>query len=161
MTRATSIRVARPADADAIAALTKQLGYDVTAASVADKLSRMLARSDQQFFVAEHDGRPVGWVHTVIWEYLDADRFVVIGGLVVDAECRKQGIGRQLMARAEEWALSQGCSIVRLWSSAVRTEAHRFYERIGYVNIKTQYSFVKPLEGSGPDALRKFVPHVS
>ena len=89
----------------------------------------------------------------VITEYVEADAFVVIGGLVVDREYRKQGIGRRLLVRAEEWAAQHGCSVVRLTSNVKRIDAHAFYERVGYTNLKTQYSFAKSLGPAGPGAL--------
>jgi GNAT superfamily N-acetyltransferase len=152
------IRVARVSDASSIAALTVQLGYEVAAPSLEARLARILSRSDQQFLVAERDGLLVGWVHALIAEYVESDPFVVIGGLVVDRRHRRQGIGRLLMAEAEGWARTKGCSIVRLWSSVVRTDAHRFYEGLGYTKIKTQHSFLKAIEPAGRDALRRFVP---
>ena len=155
-----TIRAARLSDAGEIAQLTTQLGYDVTEAVAADRLSRLLRRDDQQFFVADVDGRTVGWVHVVFTEYVDAEAFVVIGGLVVDRNHRRLGIGRALMDRAEVWATERGCSMVRLSSSATRTAAHRFYEGLGYTNIKTQYSFVKALNPAAAARVRSFVPHV-
>ncbi len=157
---AVSVRIARGSDAHNIAELTAQLGYQVTASTVAARLSRILERPDQQFLVAELDGRALGWIHVAISEYVESGPFVVIGGLVVDGHHRRKGIGTLLMARAEEWARQQGCSIVRLWSSAVRTASHRFYEDLGYTNIKTQYSFMKSIDTTGQEALRKFVPRV-
>jgi GNAT superfamily N-acetyltransferase len=156
-----TIRSARPSDAETIAALTKQLGYNAEPSTVASRLSRLLARSDQQLLVADDGGRAIGWVHMVITEYVEADAFVVIGGLVVDREYRKQGIGRRLLAHAEEWAAQHGCSVVRLTSSVNRVEAHAFYERVGYTNLKTQHSFAKSLGPAGPGALRVFVPDVT
>ena len=79
-------RAAQLSDADAIATLTKQLGYHVEASSVADRLSRILARPDQQFLIADDNGRSVGWVHMVIVEGVESGAFVVIAGLVVDRE---------------------------------------------------------------------------
>ncbi len=154
------IRAARLSDAGEIAHLTTQLGYDLTEADAADRLSRLLLRDDQQFFVADVDGRAVGWVHVVFAEYVDAEAFVVIGGLVVDRNHRRLGIGRALMDRAEVWATERGCSMVRLTSSATRTAAHRFYESHGYRNIKTQYSFIKPLNATAAARVRSFVPRV-
>ena len=154
------IRPARQDDAADIARLTLQLGYDVEATGLAQRLSRVLASPDQAVLVADLDGAVVGWVHTMTWEYLEAEAFVVIGGLVVDASRRKGGIGRALMQAAEEWARARGHSVVRLWSSLTRTEAHRFYERIGYSNIKTQYSFVKALDGDDAKGFARFVPRV-
>lgn len=155
-----TIRGARVSDADVIAELTTQLGYDLTKEDAAYRLSRILLRDDQQFFVADVDNRAVGWVHVVFAEYVDAEAFVVIGGLVVDRKHRCLGIGRALMDRAEIWARERGCSIVRLTSSATRKTAHRFYEDLGYTNIKTQYSFVKPLDAAAAERVRAFVPRV-
>ena len=155
-----TIRPAQSADARAIAELTTQLGYEVAPGLAAERLARMLARGDQQFLVAELDGDIIGWVHVAVMEYIETGAFAVIGGLVVDRRHRKKKIGRLLMTGAETWARGHGCSIVRLSSSAFRTESHRFYEHLGYANIKTQYSFVKPLDSAGEEAIRGFVPRV-
>ena len=93
-----------------------------------------------------------------ISEYVESGTFVVIGGLVVDRHHRRKGIGTLLMARAQDWARQQGCSVIRLWSSSVRTASHRFYEDLGYTNIKTQYSFMKSVDPTGQETLRRFVP---
>jgi GNAT superfamily N-acetyltransferase len=154
-------RPARICDAEAIARLTRQLGYDVETRSIEDRLSRLLARGDQQFLIAEHDGRAIGWINMIVVEYIETGAFVTIGGLVVDREYRGQGIGRRLLTEAEQWATQQGCTIVRLSSSATRTEAHKFYEHVGYMSVKTQLSFAKPLTGPARDALRSLVPDVS
>jgi len=156
-----TIRSARPSDAETITALTKQLGYDAELSTVASRLLRLLARSDQQLLVADDGGRAVGWIHMVITEYVEADAFVVIGGLVVDREYRKQGIGHRLLTRAEEWAAQHGCALVRLSSNVKRVEAHGFYERAGYTNLKTQYAFAKRVGAVGPEALRALVPDVT
>jgi GNAT superfamily N-acetyltransferase len=153
-----SFRQARLSDADEVARLTGQLGYELASADAATRLSIILSRSDQLFLIAESGGRAVGWIHAAVWQDVDAEACVVIGGLVVDRGHRRQGIGRMLIERAEKWAKSQGCSIVRLWSSATRTESHRFYERLGYTNIKTQYAFVKSLDQAAD--LKRFVPRV-
>ena len=65
--------------------LVAQLGYESTADEVAQRLARVLARSDQQFIVAEDSGRLVGWVHVELTEYVESGVFAVIGGLVVTA----------------------------------------------------------------------------
>ena len=50
----------------------------------------------------------------------------------VHADERGAGLGARLVAWAEEEALRRGCSMVQLTSDASRTDAHRFYERLGY-----------------------------
>jgi GNAT superfamily N-acetyltransferase len=155
-----TIRAARTSDAAEIARLTKQLGYDLTESDAAARLSRILPREDQEFFVADLNGRAAGWVHVLHVEYVDAEAFVVVGGLVVDDACRRMGIGRSLMEQAEDWARTRGCSMVRLTSSSTRAAAHKFYEDIGYTNIKTQYSFIKPLDEAAAARISTFVPRV-
>jgi GNAT superfamily N-acetyltransferase len=155
-----SIRIARVSDAADLAVLTAQLGYEVEPSALGDRLSRILTRSDQQFVVAEDESRIVGWLHALVVEYVESQPFVAIGGLVVDKSARRQGIGRLLVEYAEKWAREQRCSVVRLWSSAGRTEAHRFYEDLGYAVIKTQYSFAKSLAPDNAQHLSQFVPRI-
>ena len=153
-------RPASQGDAPAIATLVTQLGYDASPRDVADRLSRLLARADQRFIVAEAQGRVVGWVHVQVAESVDTGVFAHVAGLVVDRAHRRQGIGAALMAAAEAWAHQQGCPVIRLRSSSTRTPAHRFYEGLGYANVKTQYSFVKPLDARGAEMAARLVPRV-
>jgi len=50
----------------------------------------------------------------------------------VKSELRSQGIGSRLMEWAIDRAQERGCWVVQLTSNAARTEAHRFYERLGF-----------------------------
>jgi GNAT superfamily N-acetyltransferase len=155
-----SVRQARHDDAADLTRLTLQLGYSRSLEEIRASLARVLARADERVLVAELDGVVAGCVHAVIADYLDVERYVHIAGLVVDAGARRGGVGRALMAWVEEWARQEGCGAVRLSSSSTRTAAHRFYERIGYANIKTQYSFAKAVDGASAESLRAFVPKV-
>jgi GNAT superfamily N-acetyltransferase len=155
-----ALRFARVDDAEAVARLTAQLGYEITTADAATRLSRILARRDHHFLVADVDGRLAGWLHASLSEHIDAESCVLIEGLVVDRGSRGRGIGKLLLGRAEEWATANGCSLVRLRSTAARTAAHRFYEHLGYTNIKTQYSFAKGLDQAAREKLKTLVPRV-
>jgi GNAT superfamily N-acetyltransferase len=153
-------RTATVHDAPAIAALVTQLGYEAAPHEVSERLARLLVRPAQRFIVAERDGRLLGWVHVEVAEFIDSAPYAHIAGLVVDRSYRRQGIGAALMAEAEAFAREHGCAVVRLRSSATRTRAHRFYEDLGYANVKTQYSFVKALDARGDEAARRLVPRV-
>ena len=157
---ATLIRLARPGDADDIVRLTNQLGYDITQPETADRIRRIVSRDDQRFLVAVAENRPVAWVHAAILEFIESEAFVIIGGLVVDRNYRRQGIARLLMRQVEDWARERGCFIIRLTSSSTRTGAHRFYEQLGYENIKMQYAFAKALDGAAEMNVKRFVPRV-
>lgn len=51
----------------------------------------------------------------------------------VDPRLRRAGLGRRLMAVAEEHAAARGARRVLLWTDTRFAAAHRFYERLGYV----------------------------
>ena len=63
--------------------------------------------------------------------------------LVVDENHRGQGIGKKLINRIEEIAMSKQCKQIELDSAFHRKEAHHFYESIGYKS--RAYLFTKPL----------------
>ena len=136
-----------------------QLGYDIAPADAAARLPRILSRPDHRFLVAD-DGAIVGWIHASLSEHIDAETCVLIEGLVVEQQHRGRGIGRQLLGHVEEWARASGCALVRLRSTDARTEAHKFYEHLGYRKIKTQFSFAKAVDASKADVLTRLVPRV-
>ena len=154
-----TIRPARVDDAAAVSRLMAQLGYDIAPADAAARLPRILSRPDHRFLVAD-DGAIVGWIHASLSEHIDAETCVLIEGLVVDRQHRGRGIGRQLLGHVEEWARASGCALVRLRSTDARTEAHKFYERLGYRRIKTQFSFAKAVDASRADVLERLIPRV-
>jgi|SRR5882762_8015595 len=52
----------------------------------------------------------------------------------VDQRYRSHGIGRYLFSWAIERARQEGCRLVQLTTNASRADAHRFYERLGFVS---------------------------
>jgi N-acetylglutamate synthase-like GNAT family acetyltransferase len=149
MTEAMSpmIRLARLEDTDALANLAGQLGYPSTVEQIRRRFEVLMEKSDENaVFVAEANGKILGWVHVHLYSLLVDDPETEIGGLVVDEAARGQRIGEELMQAAEAWTLEKGCSSVYLRSNVIRTRAHEFYKRIGYSVIKSQYAFRKKLE---------------
>jgi GNAT superfamily N-acetyltransferase len=140
------IRSATQDDANALARLAGQLGYPVDAAELAWRLASILADREQAVLVADTPGAGVtGWIHICPAPRLIAPPFAEIGGLIVDERHRGQGAGRALLRAAEGWAQAQGYARLRIRSSTIRSDAHRFYERTGYERVKTQYIFDRTL----------------
>lgn len=50
----------------------------------------------------------------------------------VDAKHRGKGLGKDLMQWAIERAKREGCHILQLTTNGERTDAHRFYENLGF-----------------------------
>ncbi len=137
------MRRARPDDAEAIAALMAQLGYDVPAPAVAARLQRLGERRD--VFVATDGERVVGWAALSIDEAFVEGFGACLEGLVVDEATRSRGVGLQLLEAVEGRARERGCAEIRVQSNVLRERAHSFYERNGYLKAKAQYQLRKPL----------------
>lgn len=138
------IRTVRPTDAAPLAALSAQLGYPCSPASIRRRLRNLLADRDSAIWVAEVDGGTVaGWIQVFIKQVLENDREAEIGGLVIERTFRGRGVGKALIQRAERWARTRRLKSVYLRSNVVRNDAHLFYQRLGYKVIKAQYAFRK------------------
>ncbi len=135
------------ADVKPVAGLSAQLGYPVSETELRDRFIRIAASSGNGLFVAL-DGKQtvIGWLHVHTIDRIEVGRYAEVGGIVVDEAARDKGAGRALMLCAEEWARDGGYDRVKLSSGAHRSEAHAFYERIGYTNIRTSYRFEKILK---------------
>ena len=58
---------------------------------------------------------------------------------------RRGGRARRLVTAGERWAATQGAPVLAVHSNIARAESHPFYERAGYVRVKTQHVYRKPL----------------
>ena len=137
------MRRARPDDAEAIAALMTQLGYDVPAPAVTARLQRLGERRD--VFVATDGKRVIGWAALLVDEAFVEGFGAFLEGFVVDDAARSRGVGRQLLEAVESRARARGCAEIRVQSNVLRERAHSFYERNGYTKVKAQYQLRKAL----------------
>lgn len=64
--------------------------------------------------------------------------FMVLENLIVSRNNRRQGIAKQLVRYLEDCAREKNCYYIMLTSLAKRTEAHSFYESIGYAKGTVQ-----------------------
>ncbi len=135
------------ADAPAVTLLSEQMGYDpLPPEVVAERLERFGGSQDHGCFVAERSSSILGWVDVFgVSMLISSQFFAEIGGLVVDTAARRQGVGRALVRQAEIWAGEHGFGEVRLRSGLHRTEAHEFYQSIGYELAKTSHMFRKAI----------------
>jgi GNAT superfamily N-acetyltransferase len=127
------IREALEGDGTALARLSEQLGYPMGPATARERLAALAHGGRDAIFVAvADDGRVVGWTHVFGAHHVVTEPYAEVGGLVVDASCRGQGIGRALLARVEDWARDRAYARLRVRSNTLRARAHEFYRRHGY-----------------------------
>lgn len=129
-------------DTHEVALLASQLGYPSTPSDIEKRLGSMSRGAEFGAFVVEkEDGRVAGWIHVHVVRLVEEDAFAEIGGLVVDANCRGQGLGKALLSASERWAKERGYSTMCVRSNMKRIEARPFYESRHYKIVKSQFVF--------------------
>jgi GNAT superfamily N-acetyltransferase len=135
-----AMREMRVEDLEAVAALCAQLGYTATVHELRERFPILIKRGDG-LFVADMDGAIAGWVHVLERILLESPAHAELGGLVVDENCRRRGIGRALVERSIAWTRERGLPKLRLRSNISRPEAHAFYPALGFKLVKTQHAY--------------------
>lgn len=104
------------------------------------------ASQNEQLFVAELGGEVVGTFQIVFNRTLTArgSLSMIIEAVQTRADMRGRGIGAQMIAYAIEEAKRRDCRLVQLTSNMARTDAHRFYERLGFA--KSHFGFKMKLK---------------
>ncbi|GFH38671.1 GNAT family N-acetyltransferase [Streptomyces pacificus] len=96
--------------------------------------TRLAEDPNQHLVVAERDGRAVGTLQLTLVPGLSrrgATRSI-IEAVRIHADERGSGLGTRLVEWAVEESRRHGCLLVQLTSDASRTDAHHFYERLGF-----------------------------
>ena len=98
-------------------------------------LAERLTRGESVIFVAERDGRPVGFVQLYPLFSSTAARprrLWLLNDLYVAPEARNGGVGRALMDRARQLAQATDAVGLELATARTNVRAQRLYESLGY-----------------------------
>lgn len=144
------IRTARESDAEQIQKINQeQLGYDYSVEKTAANLKRLLADQKHHLILVYIDDttkKVLGYIHVELFEELYFAPMYNILALAVSPLAQHQGIGSKLMTEVEQVGQKSGITEIRLSSGEERTDAHKFYEHLGYNYLKKQKRFGKKLE---------------
>jgi GNAT superfamily N-acetyltransferase len=107
----------------------------------ADALSEIAATPGNAVLVATVDGEVLGMCQLIMFRQVQEQggRCAEIESVHVDERRRRERIGTVLMEAAIERARAAGCFRVQLTSNTARTDAHRWYTRIGFVPTHTGF----------------------
>ncbi len=137
----TVIREAVVDDAQVIAALSGQLGYEMSIEHTQTYLSLLLNNDKDTVVVAIYNGMVVAWMHVFYALRVETLPFCEIAGLVVDENIRGRGIGKLLIAYAKDWCRKMNGNSLRVRTNMIRTDTHRFYQQAGFILTKEQKVF--------------------
>ncbi|MGW0565790.1 N-acetyltransferase family protein [Streptomyces tauricus] len=133
----------RPAVADDIPAIVAMLADDPLGSQrespddltpYLTALERLGNDPNQHVVVAVREGRVVGTLQLTIVPGLSRKGATrsIIEAVRIHADERGSGLGTRFIEWAVDRSRSEGCQLVQLTSDATRTDAHRFYERLGF-----------------------------
>ena len=129
-------------DATAVNALSKLLGYLLSIEETVKNIDLVLQSKDHTAFVAECENKIVGWIGASQAVMIEVMPHCEINGLVINEHYQGIGIGKLLIDKVKHWAREKGNNKLGLHCNIKRTQAHKFYEHIGFAEIKQQKNFV-------------------
>ncbi|MFI8234523.1 GNAT family N-acetyltransferase [Streptomyces sp. NPDC085900] len=133
----------RPATADDVPEIVAMLADDPLGAQRESPddlapylaaLERLTSDPNQHLVVAVREHRVVGTLQLTIIPGLSRHGATrsIIEAVRVHADERGSGLGTQLIEWAIDASRREGSQLVQLTSDNTRTDAHRFYERLGF-----------------------------
>lgn len=140
------IREALPGDFDQVFGLLKQLWPDKEPDYPATKkmFDHNLQSSFQFYIVALSGPQIIGFCSLTVKHNLWCQGLLGnVDEMIVEESYRGQGIGKKLLDRITEIAITQNCRQLELESSFHRTKAHEFYKEAGFES--RAFHFSKPL----------------
>nr|WP_295785107.1 GNAT family N-acetyltransferase [Rhodoferax sp.] len=140
----TTIRTALPTDAQRITELYRQLVGHPAVTVQPERIAAVANDRNTALLVCEYQGEVQGsaLVSLCADVMFGTQPFAVVENVVVDTCMRSQGMGAALLRHIEAFCLANDCSKIMLLSSFQREQAHRFFERAGFVG-STKRGFVK------------------
>ena len=145
------IRLAAAADVDALAALRFALWPDEPLDVRRVEAEANVVRTDGlATFVAEVQDRVVAFAEVALrHDYVngcETSPVAFLEGIYVRPEHQRTGIGRALVAAAEQWARAQGCAELASDALLDNHASHRFHAGAGFEETERVVYFRKRLE---------------
>ena len=135
----------RPATIDDLSEIVRMLADDFLGTqreryeeplpeSYVDAFREIEADPSNALIVAESDGTVVGTLQLTFTPSISfqGGKRATVESVRVDEKYRSRGLGRQMMLWAIERAKERGCVSMQLTTNLERTDAHRFYENLGF-----------------------------
>ena len=107
---------------------------------MAEKMKKIAKNEDNYLLVAENteNGDLCGSLIGVVFEDIcdTCKPILLVENVVTDEKYRGKGIGRGMFEAVEAWGKEKECHYCILVSGLQRTGAHKFYDAIGYSEVK-------------------------
>jgi len=128
------IEQAQPKYIDQVVVLQQTLvPFEISPIRAAGIYETVQTNEDYCLLVAREGDTILGTATGIICHGLGGN-FLVVEDFVVKENLRGKGIGTELMTELDAFAVSRNCIYAILVSSGFRKDAHRFYEKTGFID---------------------------
>ena len=128
------IEKAQPQHISQVAVLQQTLvPFEISPASAQMIYDAICDNADHCLLVAREEDEILGTITGICCHGLGGN-FLVMEDFVVKEGLRGRGIGKKLMEALDDYARSRNCIYAILVSSGFRKDAHRFYEKAGFID---------------------------
>lgn len=139
-----TIRKCMISDAANIRTLSREaLGFEYPEDAFEESIRRLMATSSNIIYVAENNGRFLGYAHACDFDVIYGPPLKVLRAIAVVEKYRRYGAARKLMEAVEAWAKATGAEGIRIYGGSERTAANTFYKAMGYDFVKPESKFRK------------------
>jgi len=142
MTDEIIIREFNDTDIPEMANLMIELGYPTTSTEMVERINNFRTNPDYKTLVAERNNKIIGVIGMMKLYFWEQNKwYVKIQALVVKQTVRKHGVGELLIKSSEVWAKEIGaiCIALNCGNKAERSEAHKFYPKMGFQHKSSGY----------------------
>ena len=147
-----TVRAAKPSDAAAWLQLRHALWPEGSEAEHREEIDRFFggaAREPLAVLLAENGaGGPIGFAELSIRPHAEgcrSDRVAYLEGWFVAPKARRRGVGRALIAAAEQWGRSRGCREFASDSQADNEVSGAAHRALGFAEVGLMRCFRKDL----------------
>jgi len=127
------VRIAVTQDSDNIVRLADELIHLDDWSSREVMLKKSLQDPNCKIYVAEVDGKIVGFIEThVFLDFVEGAPIAIIQNVIIEENYRKLGIGSKLLQRVIEEAEKLNAVEIHVWTEFDNQQAIRFYTKHGF-----------------------------
>ncbi len=123
------------------------LGHETTETLIVQRIRELSNNPCYYIAVYEDDAthQVLGFIQAERYNLIYGDNGCNVIALAVLEDAQNQGIGKQLLKSLEKLAAQEGYAFIRVNCNTIRTDAHAFYQQMGYDCDKTQKRFIRKI----------------
>ena len=142
------IRKATPADSMALANLASRM-WDHAPEELEPEFATLTTSTEAACFLALEDNQPIGFAQCQLrHDYVEGCDTSPVGfleGIYVEAEHRRSGVARALLAACEDWARSVGCNEFASDCELDNHDSLAWHLKSGFAEVNRTIWFAKKL----------------